>query len=141
MAIMGLILGAGVAAVIGMGKESRLRGSVTAIRSTVALARQRAVMSGQDVGIIFGEIYPGAISNAYFYAVSNVTEHYRIGETHYLPEGVELEPESTIVFEPRGRTQSGWTQPLFIRETVGSAPEEWRLTIYGLTGLVRVDAP
>ncbi|MBN1556511.1 MAG: GspH/FimT family pseudopilin [Lentisphaerae bacterium] len=138
MAIMGIIMASGAAAFFGMGTGSRMRGTVNNLRSAISLARQQAVLKGQPLALRFEEQ-----AGRYCYFVTNAVEGYAVGEERFMPAGVEFVSPPTpafpfsMTFQPRGGTAGGGTTTLRIRDTTGS--DTRTLTVYGLTGLVRVN--
>ena len=137
MAIMGIIMASGAAAFFGLGKGSRMRGAVNNLRSAIALARQQAVLKGQPLILRFEH---ATVSDQDYYFVTNAVEGYAVGEKRFVPNGVEIESPGVpfeITFEPRGGTAGGASPTIRIQDQAGT--ERWELTIYGLTGLVRVE--
>jgi len=141
MAIIVILLGAGVAGYYGMGEGARMRAAISNLRSTFMLARQQAILNGQPLDVILGK---DDDKDTYYYSITNRVAGRAVGETRYLPPGVRIksgEPSlpCTISFRPEGGTDS--PSPVRIKLVQGTSGLDWTIEVYGLTGLVRVTEP
>lgn len=133
MAIVAIMLGAAITSYYGVGESARMAGTLNSIRSTLTLARQRAVLKGQAFEVVFNEE-----GGKHFYVVSNRVENIQVGEKQYLPAGVGFEAVSgdlpvSIVFRAGG---GGVHAPLELRVIQAYGAGAWRIGISPLTGLV-----
>lgn len=145
MAIMVIILSAGVASFYGMGRGARMRSAASNVNATLGLARQRAILLGRDCEVRFD----GTNSNnglTYFYEVYCITNQpdqgYQVGDTKYLPKGIDAEGVPfSIRFSPDAGASGAST--FVLRDTTsGSPPKDYRnFTVYPLTGLSSVSPP
>ena len=142
MAIMGMLMTVGVVAFFSIGKGARMRGAVSNVQSVLSLVRQRAILKQHPLEIRFDDTVTDAVS----YRVWSPTENTWIGEEAWLPGGVSasftgFETVSAnvhgLTFTPAGN--GGFTTATIVLNEIGGGPEQWTLTIYGLTGLVRVE--
>jgi prepilin-type N-terminal cleavage/methylation domain-containing protein len=134
MTIMAIVLAGSVAGFFGMGSGSRMRSSVDTFRSTIGVARQRAVFKGDKVML---RVRQNADDNWYYYLEASGT---RLGERYYLPPGIEMDGNSDmdIPFYPTGGAKDPNEYRVILRQEA-SDEERWTITIFGLTGMVYVE--
>jgi len=139
MAIIGALMTAGIASFYGMGQGARMRGSITNIRTTLSLAKQRAIVTGQQLDVCFANVGTYPDQKSYYY-VTNVVDHYQVGDRRFLPPGVvfdDTNTDSPISFLPDGGTGAAGTSDVVLRQTDGTTLRA-NITVYGLTGLSKV---
>jgi type II secretory pathway pseudopilin PulG len=138
IAIMAVLMGATTAAYFGLGRGARLRGAVSTLRSSIALTRQQAILKGQTLRLEFSE----PSTDVYQYEVWNRTDPgdpYQVGTTGYLPRGIKISPSTVnLTFYPTGSAGAGTPVPFTLTE-IGGAGAPITLTVYPLTGLMKVD--
>jgi prepilin-type N-terminal cleavage/methylation domain-containing protein len=136
VAIMAVLMGTTAAAFYGIGRGARLRSAVSMLRSSVGLARQQAILQGQTLTLKFSE--PN--SEVYAYEVWNetATPFYQVGQPGFLPRGIRISPSTAnLKFYPTGG--SGADAPVVFTVTeIGGAGSPVTITVYPLTGLMRV---
>ncbi len=139
VAIMALLMGATTAADFGLGRGARMRGAINTMRGAIGLIRQEAILKGQVI-----ELYIFEEDNLYGYYATNTTDNYQVGETGYLPQGVEASPSaswpgtSVITFYPVGSAGGTSPQTITLEETGVTPASSATLTVFPLTGLTRV---
>ncbi|MDP7024017.1 MAG: prepilin-type N-terminal cleavage/methylation domain-containing protein [Kiritimatiellia bacterium] len=138
LAIMGLIMGSTLAGYFAIGQGARLRGAVNTIESNLALARQRTILHQVPLSVVFYEDPPN--SDLWHYHVEEANSTNLIGEVMHVPPGVEVTwiSSDSITFQPSGGAGEA-TMEITLSETTGTG--DWVLTVYGLTGLVKVTPP
>ncbi len=136
VAIMALLMGATTAAYFGLGRGARMRGAINTMRSAIGLVRQEAILKGQVIEL---HIEEDSSSGLYYYFATNTTVGYQVGETKYLPQGVEVSPTGKFMeFHPAGSTGSTGSRDIRLEETGVTPSSSATLTVYPLTGLTRV---
>ena len=138
IAIMAVMMGATTAAYFGLGRGARLRGAVSTLRSSISLTRQQAILKGQTLTLEFSE----PSTDLHQYEVWNRTDPgvpYQVGTTGYLPRGIKISPSTAVLtFHPTGSAGAG-TEVIFTVTEIGGAGTPVSLTVYPLTGLMKVD--
>jgi prepilin-type N-terminal cleavage/methylation domain-containing protein len=137
IAIMAIIMGSTLASYFAIGQGARVRGAVNTIESSLALARQRTILHQIPLSVVFYEDPPD--SGLWHYHVEEANSTNLIGEVMHVPPGVEVSDISSdsITFQPSGGAGEA-TMEIKLSETTGTGGD-WVLTVYGLTGLVRVE--
>jgi prepilin-type N-terminal cleavage/methylation domain-containing protein len=135
--IMGIILAAGMPAMLKHTAMTNLTKTTDEVVSTLKLARQRAVATGGDVVVQFD------INGANFYAFDdpNGNGERDDGETmagpYAMPNGIALASvgfaNERVTFGPRGAASE--TQAVVIRNTVSNAQ---RVNVVAASGLIYV---
>ena len=137
IAIMAIIMGSTLASYFAIGQGARVRGAVNTIESSLALARQRTILHQIPLSVVFYEDPPD--SGLWHCHVEEANSTNLIGEVMHVPPGVEVSDISSdsITFQPSGGAGEA-TMEIKLSETTGTGGD-WVLTVYGLTGLVRVE--
>ena len=142
IAIMAVMMGATTAAYFGLGRGARLRGAVSTLRSSLSLTRQQAILKGQTLTLEFREVSSGSDTYQYevwYYSDTDSTEDHQVGQTGYLPRGISLSPvPRDLEFYPTGGAGADAPVLLTLAE-IGAAGTTVTLTVYPLTGLMKVD--
>jgi hypothetical protein len=120
--------------ILGSTRGAAMRGAVTTLRSTLMLARQQAVTKREKVFVTF---YTAPV---HCYTVTNTAG--LIGGTNYLPPGVTfqtpLPSPNPIRFTASGSGGSAVNPTVSLTESPGG--RSCSLTVYGLTGLIKVQS-
>ncbi|NQU39666.1 MAG: prepilin-type N-terminal cleavage/methylation domain-containing protein [Lentisphaerae bacterium] len=142
IAIMVVLMGATTAAYFGMGRGSRMRSAINTLRGSVGLARQEAILKGQTLEMWFIDGDP-LTQTPYSYFVTNSVAGIQVGVTGYLPRGIEANKSGKLfTFYPTGSAGSAsemQLKTLKLTEAQGSPRAEATLTVYPVTGLMKVD--
>ncbi|MBT3294137.1 MAG: prepilin-type N-terminal cleavage/methylation domain-containing protein [Verrucomicrobia bacterium] len=144
MAIMAMIMGATMAAYFSIGQGARIRGAVNTLQSNLALARQRTVLQQIPLSVVFSN---NVTSGTWHYQVEEAESGARIGEVMHVPPGVDLLTEAAedigdgdrITFRPSGSADPEFATIKLVEAV--NVDQVWTLTVYGLTGLVKVVEP
>ena len=144
MAIMAMIMGATIAGFFAIGQGASIRAAVNTLQSNLALARQRTVLHQIPLSIVFSNNVDNA---TWHYQMEEAESGARIGEVMHVPPGVNLvTPDAedlgdgdSITFRPSGSSDPDVATIKLVE--VSNPAQIWELTVYGLTGLVRVEGP
>jgi Tfp pilus assembly protein FimT len=141
LAIMAIIMGSTMASYFAIGQGARIRGAVNTIESSLALARQRTILHQIPLSVVFSNDVSAGTPGTWSYHVEEADTGLVIGEEMYVPPGVEVTGilnGDSITFQPSGGAGEA-TMEITLSETTGTG--DWVLTVYGLTGLVKVTPP
>ena len=148
IAIMATIMGSTMTAFFSIGQGARMRGAVNTLQSSLALARQRTILQQVPLSVVFSNDTASATwhyqieeAESRQLAGEETASKHRIGEVMHVPPGVELDfsTSPSITFRPSGDAAE---ESFIIRlKDPSSSDQEWVLTVYGLTGLVKVVSP
>ena len=140
LAIMGLIMGTSIASYFSMGQGARMRGAVSTIQSSLALARQRAILHQKPISVVFLTITKRFDLPESAYAFQDEATGQRYGEVMHVPSGIDLDlsklSDDRITFRPSGAADEVTST---IELSQAGSTVNWQITVYGLTGLTMVD--
>lgn len=141
LAIMIIIMASAVVSIVGIRRGAEMRGGVSAVRATIAAARQAAVTRRERVTVHF-ELNNSQRSDSRAFWVTD--SDGQIGETNYLSRGLVFAPSapgyvgsSYLQFMPTGGSGSASNAFVIIGEVSGTQTNV--LKLYGLTGLMRIE--
>ena len=146
MAIMIMMAGIGITGYMGIRRGAEMRGAVSAVRTTLMLARQQAVTKRRTVTVSFlsTNMVPGTTSHFLRIAErndagSNINPH----ADAYLPVSIEFFPVAgPITFRPSGTAGGVGTASITVREKElyqrSLVRQSQTIKVWTLTGVTKV---